>query len=183
MRKKNWLVLSAAVLAAAVSSLALAQQPAPGESGGPPGQELRDAMRQYLHDQLRMELALSDEQMAQLSPLIERIEDVRSEARRNRGATLRELRQGIRQGAGDEQLQALLDRLQSIEDEQRAAERSAMSDIDAMLTVRQRVQFRFFIQRFRQELQRRVQQLRRDRMGGPPGPGLDDGEPPPGRRP
>jgi len=180
MRSKNRLVLGAAVLAVAVSSLAVAQQPEPE---APPGEQLREAMRHYLHDQLRLELALSDEQMAQLSPLIERIEDVRSEARRNRGTTLRELRQGMRQGAGDEQLQALLDRLQAIEDEQRVAERSTMTDIDAMLTVRQRVEFRFFIQRFRQELQRRVQQLRRDRMGGPPGPGFDDGQPPPGRRP
>jgi len=38
-----------------------------------------------------------------------------------------------------------------------------MTEIDGMLTVRQRVQFRFFVQRFRKELQQRVQQLRRDR--------------------
>lgn len=158
------------------------QPPPPEDPGGSPDGELRQAMRRYLHNQLRMELALSDEQMAELSPRIERIEGARSEARRARGTTMRELQRGLREGAGDQQLQTLLDRLDAIEREQREAERSAMAEIDEMLTVRQRVQFRFFIQRFRQELQRRIQQLRRDRMGGP-GPGFGGSQAPPGRRP
>jgi hypothetical protein len=139
-------------------------------------------MRRYFHNQLRMELALSDEQMEELGPRVERFENARNEANRARGATLRELRRGLREGAADEQLQALLDRLDTIENEQRAAERSAMAEIDGMLTVRQRVQFRFFIHRFRQELQRRVQQLRRDRQGES-APGLGGSQRPPSRRP
>jgi len=109
----------------AVSPLTAQQQPPPLEDpGGTPDGELREAMRRYLHNQLRMELALSDEQMAELSPRMERIEDARSQARRARGATMRELQRGLREGAGD------------------------------------------------QELQQRVQQLRRERMGGPGhGPG------------
>jgi hypothetical protein len=39
-----------------------------------------------------------------------------------------------------------------------------VAEVDAMLTVRQRVQFRFFTQRFRRELQRRIQQLRGERI-------------------
>jgi hypothetical protein len=139
-------------------------------------------MRRYFHNQLRLELALSDEQMAELGPRVERIEDARTRAQRERRATLRELRYGLREGASDEQLQSLLDRLHAIETEQRAAEEAAMSEIDGMLTVRQSVQFRFFIQRFRQELQRRVQQLRRDRTGET-GPGPGGSQRPPGGRP
>ena len=163
-----WLVLLAVC---AAGPLPAQEPPPPPESpGGMPDGELRQAMSRYLHNQLRMELALSDEQMAELSPRIERIEAARSEARRARGTTLRELQRGLRGGAQDEELQVLLDRLGAIESDQREAERAAMAEIDEMLTVRQRVQFRFFIQRFRQELQRRVQELRRERSGGP-GPG------------
>ena len=144
--------------------------PAPQESGERPAAgELRQAMRQYFHNQLRLELALSDEQMAELGPLVERFEDARSKAQRERAGTMRQLRRGLREGAADDRLQSLLDRLDVIDGEQREAEQAAMTEIDAMLTVRQSVQFRFFIQRFRQELQRRVQQLRRDRLGEPPG--------------
>jgi len=175
-----WLVLLAVC---ATGPLSAQQEPPPPQNpGGPPDEELRQAMQRYFHNQLRMELALSDEQMAELSPRIERIERVRSEARRARGTTLRELRRGLREGTGDQELQALLDRLGTIESEQRDTERSVMAEIDEMLTVRQRVQFRFFVQRFRQELQRRVQQLRRDRTGGP-GPGFGESRQPPGRRP
>lgn len=156
--------------------------PAPEESAERPAGELRQAMRRYFQNQLRLELALSDEQMAELGPRVERIEDARSRANRARAATMRELRLGLREGAADDQLQSLLDRLETIENDQRAEEGSAMAEIDGMLTVRQRVQFRFFIQRFRQELQRRVQQLRRDRLGEP-GPGFGDSQRPPARRP
>ena len=165
MNRWVFCILGLLFLAVCVAGPTLGQQPLPPpeDPEGAPDGELRQAMRRYLHNQLRMELALSDEQMAQLTPHIERIEGARSDARRERMTTLRQLQHGLREGAGDEQLQSLLDRLDAIENEQRAAERAAMTEIDGMLTVRQRVQFRFFVQRFRKELQQRVQQLRRDR--------------------
>jgi hypothetical protein len=111
-----------------------------------------------------MELALSDEQMERIVPKIEQIEALRTEGRKERAGALRQLRQGLAQGAGDEELQTVLDRLDAIEVDQRRQERQLVAEVDARLTVRQRVQFRFFTQRFRRELQRRIQQLRRERM-------------------
>jgi len=141
------------------------ESPLGDEPGGPPDAELRRAMQEYFHNQLRMELSLSDEQMSQLVPKIERNEQARGEARRERAATVRRLQRGLREGGADDELQSLLDRLDRIEIDQREAERALMKEIDEQLTVRQRVKFRFFIQRFRRELQRRVEQLRRERFG------------------
>lgn len=141
-----------------------AQQGTPGSGSGPPEDELAQAMRSYFRDQLRLELALSDEQMERIVPRIEQIEASRTEGRRERERAFRTLRQGLRQGAGDEELQTALDRLERIQIDQRRQEREWVAEVDAMLTVRQRVQFRFFTQRFRRELQRRIQQLRGERI-------------------
>ncbi len=147
-----------------------AQQPEPGEADLAAeeqlGDELRTAMERYFRSRLRAELGLTDEQMVELAPRLERIERSRSSARRERLSIVRRLQRGLRTGADDDQLQGLLDRLDSLEFEQRDLERSAMREIDATLTVRQRVELRFFVQRFRRELQRKVQQLRDD--GRPP---------------
>jgi len=96
------------------------------------------------------------------------MERARTTARRQRTRTVFELRRGLREGTGDEELQSLLEQLERIEQEQRRLERTALEEIDALLTVRQRVQLRFFIERFRRELQRKVQQLR----SGEAGPGF-----------
>ena len=57
--------------------------------------------------------------------------------------TMRRLRQGLRQGAADAELQAHLDALDRIEIDQRAKERELIGEVDQMLTVRQRVELRF----------------------------------------
>jgi hypothetical protein len=91
---------------------------------------------------------------------------------------VRSLNRGLRQGASDDELQGLLDRLESIEDEQRAFEKSVQARIDQHLTVRQRVQFRFFAERFRRRLERRIEDLQRERRGGPGFRPRDDGPSP-----
>jgi hypothetical protein len=159
-------IICTLLLLTSVGVAAAQEEPPPGdEPGGPPDAELRRAMQEYFHNQLRMELALSDEQIAEIAPKLERIEQARVEARRERVATVRQLQRGLREGGADDELQSLLDRLDRIEVDQREAERVVMKEIDEQLTVRQRVKFRFFIQRFRRELQRRVEQLRRQRFG------------------
>jgi hypothetical protein len=149
----------------AAGFLAQAAVPGPSAAAAESG-ELRDAIREHFANRLRQELALTDEQMVALGPLIDEIESTRAETRRERGAVVRSLTRGLRQGASDEELQALLDRLDAIDERQRAAERSTMSRIDEHLTVRQRVQFRFFAERFRRTLERRIQDLQRERRGG-----------------
>jgi len=125
--------------------------------------ELREAMHRYFETRVRAELGLTDEQFDSLMPLVRGLEESRIEFRRQRMETVRNLQRGIREGGTDTKLQEMLDRLDSIEDEGRRTERSAMVGIDELLTVRQRVQFRFFSQRFRSELERRIRRMRDDR--------------------
>ena len=69
----------------------------------------------------------------------------------------------MERGATDDELQELLDRFDQFEGEQRELEGSMLEEIDEVLSARQRVQLRFFIQQFRQEMQRKVQEFRGDR--------------------
>ena len=89
-----------------------------------------------------------------------------------RRSTVVKLQRGLRQGESDERLQQLLDTLETIEVEQQQSERATLAEIDAKLSVRQRVKLRFFIQGFRRQMQRRVRELQGDDWpAGPPGPG------------
>ena len=141
---------------------------------GPNG-EIREAMADFFRTRLRVALDLNDEQMVQIVPRLQRIERSREESRRRRVAAVRDLHQGLRSGVDDGELQSRLDRLEAIEEEQRELESSAMTEIDRELTVRQRVQLRFFVQRFRSEVRRKIDELR------DPGAGRGD-RPPRGRR-
>jgi hypothetical protein len=136
----------------------------PDETAGSADSELRDAMRRLFENRLRSELSLTDEQMTEILPMVESIEQSRHAARRERQDTVRALQEGMREGATDAELQQQLDRLDAIEQTTRAAERDVMQEIDKLLTVRQRVQFRFFTAHFRRQLQNRIQSVRRERM-------------------
>lgn len=155
---------------------ALAQAPPPSAPGGEPEpEEVRAAIKQFFERRMREELALTDAQTAAMRPLVAEIEQSRSATHRERASTVRALREGLRNGAGDEELQGLLGRLDRIQDEERARERSVMARVDEQLTVRQRVQFRFFIEAFRRGMERRIREWRGERERGSP-------RQPPGRR-
>ena len=124
------------------------------------------AIREHFLTRLRAELGLTDEQMKAVTPLVEEIERVRTRLRKDRVRTVRALHRGMEEGAGDAELQQLLDHLEAIEEEQRGVEASVMVRVDEQLTVRQRVQFRFYAERFRRNLERRIEDLRRDRHNG-----------------
>ena len=179
----SWIIrntLIAAILALCGAWAAAQQPPPPAEppTEGPaprvgaaaPDEELGRAIRQHFLTRLRAELALTDEQMEAVAPLVEEIEGTRSRLRRERMQTVRSLQRGMEQGAGDEELQRQLDRLGAIEEEQRLNEAEVMAEIDAQLTVRQRVQFRFYTERFRRNLERRINEMQRDRGGRMRGP-------------
>jgi Spy/CpxP family protein refolding chaperone len=155
--------------------------PSPAPEGGPAAGELREAIKQFFERRMREELALTDEQMTAMRPLVEEIERSRASTRRERARTVRALREGLRGGASDRELQDRLDRLDRIEDEQRAHERLVMARIDEQLTVRQRVQFRFFIEAFRRRMEDRIRELRSERDGRMRREPLDRRTPPPDR--
>ena len=136
---------------------------APGAPGDP---ALREAIEQHFVNRLRAELGLTDRQMADIEPLVRESEAARRGARAERGEVVRALRRGLRGGASDGELRALLDRLDDIEQRLHVDQRAAREAIEAHLTVRQQVQFRFFVTAFRRELERRVADMREG--GGPP---------------
>ena len=140
-------ILVALLLSVPVAAAQAPPSPPPADEPAP--EEVRQAIMRHFENRMREELGLTDEQMVALRPLVEEIEQSRAATRRERMQTVRALRQGLRGGAGDEELQELLARLERIEDEERSRERAVMSRIDEQLTVRQRVQFRFFIEMFR----------------------------------
>lgn len=128
-------------------------------------QELEERIRERFTSMLRAELALSEDQAETVLPAMAELEQFKRENGRERRETVRALRTGIHDGASDAELQDLLDRLVRIEDDQRSAERGAMANIDAELNTRQRVKLRFFVQRFRRQIEDRLSN-RADRMGG-----------------
>jgi len=160
---KTW-VLAGLLVLLTVTPASWAQEPE--EIGDDPvgAVELREAMQRFFENRVRAELSLRDDQMEQLRPLLERLNHARIQAQRERAELARELRRGMQQGAGDAELQGLLDRLESIEPRQRETQREVQGEIDKLLSVRQRIQFRFFAVRFQREVQSRMQLLRNEQM-------------------
>ncbi|MEE8116676.1 MAG: hypothetical protein V3T28_06180 [Gemmatimonadales bacterium] len=119
-------------------------------------QELDERIRERFTSMLRSELALADDQAETVLPAMAELQQFKREIGRERRETVRALRTGMHDGASDAELQRLLDRFEQIDDDQRSAERSAMAKIDADLNTRQRVKLRFFVQRFRRQIEERL---------------------------
>jgi hypothetical protein len=167
---KNWSVLALGV-ALALGEVA-AQEPeverdpedSLEETAPPPG-ALREAVRTYFRARLASDLGWTDAQVAEIAPLLDEVERERAASRAKRRQAMAELRRAMRQGAADDDVAALLERVESIGVEARERERSTMRRIDERLTPRQRVEFRAFVERFRRELLGKVDELRRERAG------------------
>ncbi len=139
------------------------------EPEAPPGGELREQMRRYFAARLRAELSLTDEQLRAIAPEFDAMERSRRENARERREAALDLRAALRRGAPDEEIARRLERLDAATFRHEEESRARLSRIDAVLTVRQRAELRFFLAEFRQDLERRVRELREgaDR----PGPG------------
>jgi len=156
----------------ALTALLLVSAPALGQTAGDDeidpesSTELHAAMQEYFQKRLRSELALSDEQIEHILPRVRSMEQAKRAAQRTRMQSVRKLRRGFQQGATDEELQGELDRLEQSQIEQQRLEREMLREIDQVLSTRQRVQLRFFTQRFRRDMQDKVRELRGDRPRG-----------------
>ena len=132
----------------------------------PPAAEGRDRrvvaerMRELFAARLKAEVGLDDAQVEAVLPKVEAMEQDRARIQRERGATLRALRQGLEAGASDKDLQARLDRLDQLADELEHATGGGLHAIDASLTVPQRVRIRFLLVKFRAEMAQRIRELR-----------------------
>lgn len=141
----------------AVAALGGARAAPAQDDTGPP---VREQMRRYLAARVRAELSLTDAQVEALMPRIEALEQARADARRERLGLVRDLRRGIARGAADGELEALLTRLDALPAREAEQTRAAFVEIDEGLSVRQRVELRFVLARFRGEVGRRVEELR-----------------------
>jgi superfamily I DNA/RNA helicase len=167
MKRRIRALWFAGILLLAMPAGALAQGPRGDETDRPgPSGELREAMQDYFEKRLRSALSLSDEQVSQILPLVRRLEDSKREVQRARMDSVRRLRRGLEQGASDTELQEQLDRLDRSGREQWETERELIEEVDRVLSTRQRVQLRFFLQHFRREMQEKVGELRGDRQRG-----------------
>jgi hypothetical protein len=175
MRRRR---LPIALLALALWSTAIsafAQAPPRDPPRGPVDPELREALFRYFEKRLRVDVGLTDEQVAEVVPRVRAMERERARSVRDRRTAAMDLRRAYREGAGDAELESLLDRIEEIDRNLRSEMDRLMGEIDASLTVRQRVEFRAFLQQFRRDVRERVQKLR----GTPSSPGSR--RPPPER--
>jgi hypothetical protein len=131
--------------------------------------EPRQALQRRFQDRLRAGLALDESQAAKVLPRLEALEKHRvGYLRQRREAALR-LRSKLREDASDADLQAALNRLDGLEDEHCARVRAQMAEIDRHLSVRQRVELRFYAGRFRDDVEGRIRE-RRPGVRGSAGP-------------
>ena len=139
----------------------MAQEPPLEPGAGPGDPELRKALFEYFERRLRIALALTDDQAREVIPKVRSMETERAAAMRERRETSMALRRAYQEGAPDAELEHILQQIDEAEEQQRARTKELMNEIDESLTVRQRVQFRTFLERFRQEIRQRMQEFRR----------------------
>lgn len=122
--------------------------------------ELRREMQRYFSARLRAELALTDDQMRALEPEFDALEASRVRNQRERREIGVLLRNALRGGAEDAEIERLLGRFDDLALTHEKEQRERLRRIDASLTVRQRAELRFFLTRFRQDMERRVREFR-----------------------
>ena len=128
--------------------------------------ELQREMRKFFADRLRAELDLTDEQMEQIMPKVQVLEQEREAMRRERAETTRRLRSGLDGGTPDSELQELLDRYDGVARKNLELAERLYGDIDSALSVRQRVRARFFMERFPRMMREKIEELRGGRRRG-----------------
>jgi hypothetical protein len=172
MNRHTTAILVTTALAVLFTTLPVLAQEGPPE-GPPPGEgELRERLQEAFQNRLRAALGLTDEQMEAIVPRLMELEEVRRDVHRERRRTAHALHQGLAEGMGDAELQELLDRLEALQKKELEAVDGAFAEVDRDLTVRQRVQLRFFIDEFRKRVQGKMREFHGRR--GPRGPGRQE---------
>ena len=174
------------------SAAAVPAQEAPGTSArAEAGQVLRDEVNEmvdaYLLMKVQERLALTDEQMLKVMPLIRKYHSERRDLEYRRFRLLMEMREALANGsAKEDRMLAFLRDLKTVEADLQSAVRRNRDAIDVALTPLQQVKFRLLeveIERHLRELRRRARASRG--LDGPPGdrgmPGDDSVRRPPRR--
>ncbi len=177
--------LALAALAGPPGGILAAQGPGPGGPRGLPAEEAEDLVETleiYMIAKMKRTLDLSPEQQETVIPLIEDLSASRRAFNRERRLVLMRLRPLVEDPqASDAEIRESLARLRQAETAFEEKERRSLDAIRSALTPRQEAKFILFQERFRREIQERLQRLRQERHGmGGPGP---DRPRPPGNRP
>ena len=146
-----------------------AAQEGPPPTASPDVETVRSAVLDLYKTRLRSELQLTDEQADVLMPLVDEIDAFRRDLAGRRSDRQDRLREQLRGGASDADVQESLEALSEIDREQFDGLRERAARIDEPLSVRQRAQWRILSERFRERVERRVQGIR-ERRGARPGP-------------
>lgn len=148
--------------------------------------EIRETMLTLMSLKMKQQLDLTEEQERDIMPLLEELQEIRGNARRDHRSRMEELRRLVEDpGSSDRDIEAALDQLRSSQRATEARQREVREEIDRNLSVRQQAQMLFFEARFRREMEHRIRSLhhmhgedrferRRQREGG------DAGDPYPG---
>lgn len=141
---------------ALIAMLSLAALPVLAANDGGDSPRIGERLRRVFADRLRAEIAMTDEQAGVVLPKLEEVERARTKARREKLAIALDLRRGLRDGAADDELASLLSRFDAVDLRQEKEVRELLAEAEAPLTVRQRVELRFFLVRFKAEVERRL---------------------------
>jgi hypothetical protein len=168
------------VLSAAAGAAAQEGRPQGAPDGGPrrpPREEIFRMVDAYLAEHLQESLALSDDQLNRLMPLVRKLNADRRRFAEQRIRALFQLRRILKEvGASDARIAELLQQVKSAELEEPIVVRAGHDAIDAQLTPLQQAQFRVLEAEVEHRVRQAMGRLRAERSGRP-------GAPPDERRP
>jgi hypothetical protein len=150
------------------SSAASAREGRPeGDPPRRPREEIFQMVDGYVADHLQEKLALSDEQLHQVLPLVRKLSADRRRFAESRIRAIREMRRMMKAGAAnDARMTELLQQLKAAEMEEPTAIRADHDAIDALLTPVQQVQFRILDAEIEHRLRQVMARVRGERYGG-----------------
>jgi hypothetical protein len=126
------------------------------------GQDVEGLMEAYVISKLQEALDLTDDQFAKMIVAQKKLSEYRRSYRRDRTATLQQMRQALRSAESrEERLESLLNQLEERQLSFENQQRSGYKAIDAILDIRQRARYRIL----ELEIQRRFQQMIREVRG------------------
>lgn len=172
----------ALVVVSAAGAAAQEGRPEGGPEGGPqrrPREEIFRMVDTYVAEHLQERLALSDEQLNRVLPLVRKLNADRRRFAERRMRSIVQMRRMLKDGtANDARIAEVLQQLKAAEMEEPVAVRAGHDAVDAVLTPMQQAQFRIL----EAEIEHRMRQVMarvRGQRSGPGGPRGEDAPHPP----
>jgi hypothetical protein len=147
-----------AFVGGSLATAAFGQEGSPSSRGRQRWDEAARLVDAYVIANIQESLGLDDDQYARVIPFVNKLQKARREYHRERGTTLRQMRQLLRSGAATEsQLREAVASLKTLEVEGPARIRERADELDAILSPVQQAKYRVF----EMEVERRMRDLMR----------------------